>query len=128
MLDAEGYLTEGTGENLFMIRDGVIKTTPLTSILNGITRATVMAYFKHKGMPVVEQRFSRDELWVADEVFLTGTAAEITPVREIDSRPIGRGASTGRMGPITAQLKESFSAMVRGDLPEYGRDWLTPIR
>ncbi len=132
MLDAEGYLTEGTGENLFLVRDGVVKTTPLTSILNGITRATVMAYFKHKGMPVIEQRFTRDEMWVADEVFLTGTAAEITPVREVDNRLIGRGGKAGhepgKMGPITAQLKESYAAMVRGELPEYGRDWLTPLR
>lgn len=124
LLDPEGYLTEGSGENLFMIKKGVIKTTPLTSILNGITRATVLEYFQHQKLPLVETRFTRDELWCADEVFLTGTAAEITPVREIDGRAIG----AGKPGPITLKLKKDFQALVRGDLPEYGKSWLTPIR
>lgn len=128
MLDPEGFLTEGTGENLFMIRDGIIKTTSLTSILNGITRQTVMAYLKNKGYTVIETRFSRDELICADEIFLTGTAAEITPVKEIDGRPIGYGPNTGKPGPISLKLKADYSAMVRGDLPEYGKDWLTPIQ
>ncbi|MCM2278207.1 MAG: branched-chain amino acid transaminase [Oligoflexia bacterium] len=127
LLDPEGYLTEGSGENLFMIRNGVIKTTPLTSILSGITRQTVLDYFKHLGYEVKDTRFTRDEIWCADEVFLTGTAAEITPIREIDYRPIGRGDHVGKPGPITAKLKKDYSAMVRGELPEYGRDWLTPI-
>jgi branched-chain amino acid aminotransferase len=127
LLDAEGYLTEGSGENLFLVKDGRVKTTPLTSILNGITRQTVLEYFKHKGILVEQARFSRDELWCADEVFLTGTAAEITPVREIDSRPIGKDHYVGRPGPITSELKRTYQKMVRGDLPEYGRQWLTPI-
>ena len=127
LLDTEGYLTEGSGENLFMVKDGVIKTTPLNSILNGITRQTVLEYFAHKGTPVHEVRFTRDELWCADEVFLTGTAAEITPVKEIDYRPIGGKAHLGRPGPVAAALQKAFQNIVRGELPEYGRHWLTPI-
>ncbi|OFZ21642.1 MAG: branched chain amino acid aminotransferase [Bdellovibrionales bacterium GWB1_55_8] len=123
MLDPDGFLTEGTGENLFMIKNGIIKTTSLTSILNGITRQTVIEYLRHKGHNLVESRFTRDELWCADEVFLTGTAAEITPIREIDGRTIG----AGKPGPITAKLQKDYAAMVRGELPEYGKGWLTPI-
>lgn len=129
MLDPEGYLTEGTGENLFMVRNGIIKTTPLTSILNGITRQTVMQYLKHKGYTVIEQRFTRDELWCADEVFLTGTAAEISPVREIDLRLIGKGPEPGKPGPITSQLQKDYLALVRGEFEMPGsREWLTAIR
>jgi branched-chain amino acid aminotransferase len=129
LLDPEGYLTEGSGENLFMIRDGVIKTTPLTSILTGITRRTVIEYFESQGLQVRESRFTRDEIWCADEVFLTGTAAEITPVKEIDFRPIGRGAAAGKPGPITAKLQRDYQAIVRGELKIKGSErWLTPIR
>ncbi|MGZ3696741.1 MAG: branched-chain amino acid transaminase [Bdellovibrionota bacterium] len=127
LLDPEGYLTEGSGENIFMVKDGVIKTTPLTSILNGITRQTVLEYFKMKNLTVVETRFTRDELWCADEVFLTGTAAEITPVQSIDNRLIGKADHAGKPGPITARLKADFQALVRGELPEYGKAWLTPV-
>ena len=128
MLDPEGYLTEGTGENLFMVKGGIIKTTPLNSILNGITRATVMEHLKRQGHEVVEQRFTRDELYCADEVFLTGTAAEITPVSKIDSRAIGRGAAAGRPGPISSKLQKEYDALVHGELqPEYARKWFTPI-
>jgi branched-chain amino acid aminotransferase len=127
LLDPEGYLTEGSGENLFMVKDGVIKTTPLTSILNGITRNTVMTYLAQQGHKVVEQRFTRDELWCADEVFLTGTAAEITPVREIDGRLIGFGEKAGKPGPISSKLQKDYAAIVRGDLPAYGKNWLTAI-
>ena len=127
LLDPEGYLTEGSGENLFMIKDGVVKTTPLTSVLNGITRQTVIEYFRHLGKPVVETRFTRDELWCADEIFLTGTAAEVTPVKEIDLRLIGKEGIAGKIGPVTAKLYQDFHAMIKGDLPEYGKTWLTPI-
>ncbi len=127
MLDPEGFLTEGTGENLFMVRNGVVKTTPLTSILNGITRLTVIEYFKSQGIPLVETRFTRDELWCADEVFLTGTAAEVTPVKEIDGRSIGKGATLGKPGPITAKLQKDYQALVRGELPELSKNWLTKI-
>lgn len=128
LLDPEGYLTEGSGENLFMVKNGVIRTTPLTSILNGITRQTVLEYFARSGKNVVESRFTRDEIWCADEVFLTGTAAEITPVSEIDGRAIGRGADAGKPGPITRRLQEDYAALVRGGGEEYTRAWLTPIR
>jgi branched-chain amino acid aminotransferase len=127
LLDPEGYLTEGSGENLFMVKNGIVKTTPLTSILNGITRDTVIRYLKHSGLTLQETRFTRDELWCADEVFLTGTAAEVTPVREIDGRMIGRGDSTGKPGPVASKLQQDYQAMVRGALPEYGKSWLTPI-
>ncbi len=129
LLDAEGYLTEGSGENLFMIRDGQIKTTPLTSILSGITRRTVLEYFESQGLKVHESRFTRDEIWCADEVFLTGTAAEITPVTRIDSRIIGRGPQAGKPGPITAKLQKDYQAIVRGELKiKGGERWLTPVR
>lgn len=127
LLDPEGYLTEGSGENLFMVKEGVIKTTPLTSILGGITRKTVMEHLIQQGYKVVEQRFTRDELWCADEAFLTGTAAEITPVREIDNRLLGKGDTAGKPGPVSSRLQKEYAAIVRGDLPAYGKKWLTPI-
>jgi len=128
MLDPEGFLTEGTGENLFIIKDKVIKTTPLTSILAGITRASIIEYLKHKGYTVQEQRFTRDELWCADEIFLTGTAAEITPVVEVDNRPIGRGPGAGKVGSISSQLQREYDALVRGEnVPDFARKWFTPI-
>jgi len=122
-LDPEGFIAEGSGENVFIIRNGEIKTTPLTSVLAGITRMTVMDYFKNKGIPVKEARFSRDELWCADEVFVCGTAAEITPVREIDRRTIGEG----KPGPVTTQLQKDYSQIVRGEVPQYGSHWLTKV-
>ena len=127
LLDADGFLTEGSGENLFMIKNGKIKTTPLTSILNGVTRQTVMEYFKFKGLEVQETRFTRDELWCADEAFLTGTAAEITPIREIDFRPLGVLGLKNEMGPITAAIKKDYQRIVRGDYPELSQNWLTRI-
>jgi branched-chain amino acid aminotransferase len=128
LLDPEGYLTEGSGENLFMVKDGVIKTTSLTSILNGITRQTVMSYLKHQGYSVVETRFTRDELWCADEVFLTGTAAEITPIKQIDHKIIGQATSAGKPGAITVKLQREYQAIVRGELiADFGKNWLTRI-
>ena len=124
LLDAEGYLTEGSGENLFMIKDGVIKTTALNSVLNGITRQTVMEFLKQNNREVIVTRFSRDEIWCADEVFLTGTAAEVTPVQNIDGRTIG----SGKPGPVTSWVQENYKKFVRGHLPEYGQNWLTRIQ
>src|SRR3989304_5561861 len=86
MLDTEGYVSEASGENIFMVRKGVLKTTPLTSVLDGITRDAVITIAEDKGIKVKEERFTRDELYIADEAFFTGTAAEITPIKEVDSR------------------------------------------
>jgi len=122
MLDTDGYVAEASGENIFIVRDGSIKTTPLTSILPGITRATVIALARDQGITVVEQRFTRDELYTAEEAFFTGTAAEITPIREADNRLIG----AGRPGPITLGLQEKFFAVVRGENPQY-KEWLAPL-
>lgn len=122
MLDTEGYVSEASGENIFLARGGRVKTTPLTSILSGITRDSVITLLRDRGVPVVEERFTRDELYAADEAFLTGTAAEVTPIREVDDRSIGRG----RPGPITQALQESFFQIVRGEEPRYAR-WLTRV-
>jgi len=122
MLDTEGYICEASGENIFIVRHGRIKTPPLTSILPGITRDSVMTIARDLGLVVEEQRFSRDELYMADEAFFTGTAAEITPVREVDRRTIG----TGKPGPVTKKLQEIFFQVVKGAKPEYQR-WLTYV-
>jgi branched-chain amino acid aminotransferase len=127
MLDPEGYLTEGTGENLFMIKNGIVKTTQLTSILNGVTRDTVIRMMKKKGLEVIETRFTRDELWCADEVFLTGTAAEVTPISSIDDRKIGRGINGGKPGPVTQMVQQDYAALVRGELGEFPKTWLTQL-
>jgi len=129
MLDPEGYLTEGTGENLFIIKNNIVKTTQLTSILNGVTRATVIEMLKKRGLTVIETRFTRDELYTADEVFLTGTAAEITPISSVDDRKMGRGESAGKPGPISRQIQEDYAKLVRGELQgEFPKEWLTTIR
>jgi branched-chain amino acid aminotransferase len=129
MLDPEGFMTEGTGENLFIVKDGMIKTTSLTSILNGITRNTVIQMIQRMGIKLVETRFTRDELWCADEVFLTGTAAEITPVSSVDQRKIGRGEQAGKPGEISKKLQTEYNKLVRGELnAEFPKDWLTAIR
>jgi len=120
MLDTQGLVSEGTGENIFMVRDGVIKTPPLQTILDGITRASVVEIARDKGIEVSEATITRDELYVADEVFLTGTAAEVTPIREIDHRQIGEG----RRGPIAKLLQEAFFDIVAGRDRKYER-WLT---
>ncbi|MBS1957859.1 MAG: branched-chain amino acid transaminase [Bdellovibrionales bacterium] len=129
MLDVDGFMTEGTGENLFIISGGKVKTTPLTSILNGITRNTVMQMIEKRGLKLEEQRFTRDELWVADEVFLTGTAAEITPVSEVDRRKIGRGPKAGKPGEVSLMLQRDYNKLVRGELvSEFPKHWLTLIK
>ena len=123
ILDTDGYVSEASGENIFIVKNGVLKTPPLTSILPGITRDSVMEISRDCGIPVVEQRFTRDELYIADEVFLTGTAAEITPVRSVDDRIIGRG----KPGEITRKLQEIFFNVVRGKDERY-KKWLWIIR
>jgi branched-chain amino acid aminotransferase len=122
MLDTEGYICEASGENIFIVRHGRIKTPPLTSILPGITRDSVMTIARDLGVALEEQRFSRDELYMADEAFFTGTAAEITPIREVDRRTIGKGEP----GPVTKKLQEIFFQVVKGSKPEYQR-WLTYV-
>ncbi len=120
MLDTDGYVSEATGENIFMVKNGLIKTPPLSSILAGITRDSIITILKDKGLELVEQRFTRDELYTADEVFFTGTAAEVTPVREIDDRAIG----AGRPGPITKEIQTTFFRAARGELEQYSR-WVS---
>jgi branched-chain amino acid aminotransferase len=120
LLDTEGYVAEGPGENIFLVRDGILKTTPLTSILEGITRESILELAKEKKIPAVEQRFTRDELYIADEAFFTGTAAEITPIREVDGRVIG----TGKPGPITKELQKTFFDIVHGKDQKH-KSWLT---
>ncbi|RLA95450.1 MAG: branched chain amino acid aminotransferase [Deltaproteobacteria bacterium] len=120
MLDTEGYVAEASGENIFLVKDGVIKTTPPTSILPGITRDSVIQIARDKGYTVLEERFTRDELYTADEVFFTGTAAEVTPIREIDDRPVGRGVP----GSVTRELQEAYFKVVRGEIEKY-RHWIS---
>ncbi|MGH7844709.1 MAG: branched-chain amino acid transaminase [Candidatus Binatia bacterium] len=122
MLDTEGYVSEASGENIFMVRDGVIKTTPLTSILPGITRSSVVTMARDKGYSIKEERFTRDELYIADEAFFTGTAAEVTPIREVDNRRIGSGCP----GPMTAELQDTFFRIIKGKDDKY-QSWLTFI-
>lgn len=120
LLDAHGFVMEGSGENVFIVRDGVIFTPDLTSALDGITRRTVMQLAREAGYPVLEKRITRDEVYIADEVFFTGTAAEVTPVREVDGRTIGAG---GR-GPVTEQLQTRYFDVVHGRSAAH-QHWLT---
>jgi len=122
MLDTQGLVSEATGENLFLVRDGVVSTPTLHSVLGGITRATVIEIAREKGMRVEERPVTRDDLYVADEVFLTGTAAEVTPIREIDRRVIGAGTR----GPIAATLQKAFFEVVTGADPKY-ESWLSYV-
>lgn len=120
LLDVEGFVAEGSGENIFVIKDGVIYTPDLTSALNGITRNTIMTLADDFGIEVVEKRITRDEVYIADEAFFSGTAAEVTPIRELDNRPIGSGSR----GPITEKLQSHYFDIVHGRIDKY-KDWLT---
>ena len=122
LLDTDGYVAEGSGENIFVVRNGLIKTPPLGSILEGITRETVIHIANERGMRLVEERFTRDEFYISDEAFFTGTAAEITPICEGDNRRIGDGTP----GPITKELQQAFFDIVHGRDSRYA-DWLTYI-
>jgi branched-chain amino acid aminotransferase len=123
LLDPQGYICQGSGENVFIVRDGKLHTPDLAGgALAGITRDTVMCFAAELGIPVLERRITRDEVYVADEAFFTGTAAEITPIREFDHRPIGSGAR----GPITSRLQKMFFNTVNGRDPAHAK-WLTHV-
>ena len=122
LLDTEGYVSEGSGENVFIVRGGVLKTTPLTSILEGITRNSIIKIAEDAGIKTIEERFTRDELYIADEAFFTGTAAEVTPIRESDGRAVGEG----KPGKITKKLQSIFFDIVKGKNKKY-KAWLTKV-
>ena len=122
LLDNEGYVAEGSGENFFMVRDGVIYTPDLTSCLDGITRNAIFQIAADEGYQVREKRITRDEVYICDEAFFTGTAAEVVPIRELDRRQIGEG----RRGPVTETLQAIYFDAVRGRSARYG-EWLTPV-
>jgi len=122
MLDTEGFVAEASGENLFIVRDGVVKTTPPTSILPGITRDTVLRLLLDRHLELREERITRDEVYIADEAFFTGTAVEVTPIREVDDRKIGGEGP----GPLTRELQKEFFDIVRGRDPRR-REWLTRV-
>ena len=120
LLDVEGYVAEGSGENIFIVKQGKLYTPDLTSCLEGITRASVIDLAAEIGIPVIEKRITRDEIYCADEAFFTGTAAEVTPIRELDNRMIGHG----KRGPITTQIQAVFFDCVKGRAKNHA-DWLT---
>lgn len=123
LLDNEGYVAEGSGENIFIMRNGVLHTPELTSCLEGITRQTILDFAAELNIPVKERRITRDEVYVADEAFFTGTAAEVLPIRELDGRAIG----AGKRGPVTEKLQAMYFDAVQGKLPQHS-DWLTLVR
>jgi branched-chain amino acid aminotransferase len=122
LLDTEGYVSEGAGENVFIVRNGTLYTPDLASCLDGITRNSIIEMARDQGITVVEKRITRDEMYCADEAFFTGTAAEVTPIRELDDRQIG----SGRRGPVTEKLQSLFFDVVGGKSDKYSR-WLTAV-
>ncbi|AMR76965.1 MULTISPECIES: branched-chain amino acid transaminase [Cupriavidus] len=122
LLDTDGYVSEGSGENVFIVRNGVIYTPDLASCLDGITRDATLTIARDLGIEVREKRITRDEMYCADEAFFTGTAAEVTPIRELDDRIIGEG----RRGPVTKQIQDAFFAAVGGTDEKY-KKWLTLV-
>lgn len=122
LLDVDGYVSEGSGENFFMVKEGVLYTPELTSCLDGITRKTIMQLAKEIGIEVREKRITRDEVYICDEAFFTGTAAEVTPIRMLDNREIGCGSR----GPITEKLQSMYFDIVHGRSPAH-MDWLTKV-
>ena len=123
LLDASGFVSEGAGENLFIVKEGKVYTPDLSAgALNGITRNTVMHICEDLGLKLTEKRITRDEIYIADEAFFTGTAAEVTPIRELDRLTIG----AGRRGPITEKIQLAFFDIVNGRNPKYG-EWLTKV-
>ena len=122
LLDVDGFVAEGSGENIFIVKAGTLFTPELTSVLDGITRDTVIALARSIDIPLVEKRITRDEVYIADEAFFTGTAAEVTPIRELDNRTIGEG----KPGPITQKLQTMFFDLARGK-SELSGDWLAYV-
>ncbi|MEX2524540.1 MAG: branched-chain amino acid transaminase [Gammaproteobacteria bacterium] len=122
LLDTEGYVAEGSGENIFLVRNGIIYTPELTSALEGITRDTIITLAREAGYTIREKRITRDEVYIADEAFFTGTAAEVTPIRELDNRTIGSGSK----GPVTDDLQKRFFALANGEREEHP-EWLDYI-
>ena len=122
LLDNEGYVAEGSGENIFIVRNGELYTPELTSCLDGITRHTIFQFAKDCGYTIHEKRITRDEVYVAEEAFFTGTAAEVLPIRELDGRMIGEG----KRGPITEKLQSMYFETVKGQREEYA-SWLAPV-
>ncbi len=120
LLDPEGYVAEGSGENVFVVRDGILYTPELTACLDGITRRTVITLAKEENLQVIEKRITRDEVYIADEAFFTGTAAEVLPICELDGRRIG----SGHRGPITERLQSLYFDCVLGKLPKHTQ-WIT---
>ena len=123
LLDPEGYVAEGSGENVFIVKDGVIYTPEVTACLNGITRNTVLTLAREQGVEIVEKRITRDEVYIADEAFFTGTAAEVTPIRELDGRQIG----SGRRGPVTEKLQKAYFDLVTGKTGAHA-EWRTLVK
>ena len=123
LLDNEGYVAEGSGENIFIVRDGVLHTPELTSCLEGITRATIIDFARDLGLQVKERRITRDEVYVAEEAFFTGTAAEVLPIRELDGRQIGEG----KRGPVTEKLQSMYFDAVKGKLDKRS-EWLSHVK
>ena len=122
LLDTEGFVAEGAGENLFIVKDGVLCEPEIASALTGITRSSIHALAADLGIPVLTKRLTRDDVYIADEAFFTGTAAEVTPIREVDRRQIG----AGRRGPITEKMQKAFFDVVNGRNPKY-HEWLTKV-
>ncbi len=123
MLDPQGYVAECTGENLFIVRKGKIYTTPTAAILEGITRDALLTIIRDLGYEVSEQPVSRDQLYIADEMFVTGTAAEVVAIREVDFRTIG----SGKMGPVTRKVQQAFQETIHGN-GKHSAEWLYPVK
>ena len=123
LLDTEGYVAEGSGENIFLVKNGVVYTPEVTSCLNGITRNTILTLAAELGIQVIEKRITRDEVYIADEAFFTGTAAEVTPIREVDGRAIGIGSR----GPVTEKLQKAYFDLVTGQTSAHP-EWRTLVK
>jgi len=122
LLDVDGFVAEGSGENFFVVKDGALYEPELTSGLSGITRSAIITLAQEMGYGVISKRLTRDDVYIADEAFFTGTAAEVTPIREVDGRIIG----SGKRGPVTARLQQAFFDCVLGKSEKH-RDWLSPV-